>query len=171
MASKRCGCASDQCACVVTSGIGVEVSGSGTKTNPYVVDLGSGDLPVSAHAATHAAAGSDPVSLSDSQIAPVAPNDQTGFTYTFVAADRYRLVRGNNAAAQTFTVPPNTGVAFPLGSALQIAQQGAGQITLGPGTGVTLRQAHGLKTYGQYAVVTAIKVGTDEWYVTGDTVT
>jgi len=38
MASKRCGCASDQCACVVTGGVGVEVSGTGTKTNPYVLD-------------------------------------------------------------------------------------------------------------------------------------
>lgn len=38
MASRRCGCASDQCACVVQAGDGVEVSGSGTKTNPYVID-------------------------------------------------------------------------------------------------------------------------------------
>jgi hypothetical protein len=169
MASRRCGCASDQCACIVTGGPGVEVSGSGTKTNPYVVDIDPSTVAVGLHAATHAAAGTDPVSISDSQVSPVAPLAQTGATYTFVAADRYRLVLGSNATAITMTVPPNSGVAYPLGSALQVAQQGAGQITLAPGAGVTLRQAHGLKTSALYAVVTLIKVATDEWYVTGDT--
>lgn len=38
MASRRCGCASDNCSCVITSGDGVVVSGSGTKTNPYVIE-------------------------------------------------------------------------------------------------------------------------------------
>lgn len=48
MASRRCGCASDQCACVITGGTGVEVSGSGTKTNPYVLeaDLATPNLSV-----------------------------------------------------------------------------------------------------------------------------
>ncbi len=43
MASKRCGCASDNCACVVTGGVGVQVSGAGTKTNPYILDA---DIPI-----------------------------------------------------------------------------------------------------------------------------
>jgi hypothetical protein len=38
MSSKRCGCASNTCTCVITGGTGVEVSGSGTTTNPYVLD-------------------------------------------------------------------------------------------------------------------------------------
>lgn len=38
MASKRCGCASDSCSCIITGGVGVQVSGTGTKTNPYVLD-------------------------------------------------------------------------------------------------------------------------------------
>lgn len=36
--AKRCGCASDTCACVITAGEGVEVSGGGSKTNPYIID-------------------------------------------------------------------------------------------------------------------------------------
>lgn len=157
-----------------------------------------------AHASTHASAGSDPitiaesqvtnlttdlaakvpttrtvaghalsadVTLSDSDISPVAPNDQTGTTYTFVLADGFRLVRGSNASAITATIPPNSSVAYPLGTALQIAQQGAGQITVAAGVGVTIRTPHGAKTSAQYAIVTAIKVATDEWYITGDTTT
>ncbi len=38
MPSRRCGCASDECSCVIQSGTGVDVSGSGTKNNPYVID-------------------------------------------------------------------------------------------------------------------------------------
>jgi len=109
--------------------------------------------------------------LDDSDITPIAPNDQTGTTYTFVFDDRTRLVTANNAAAQTYTVPPNSSVAWPLGTALQIYQKGAGQVTLAPGSGVTLNQAHGLKTSAQFAVVTLIKLASDTWVVTGDTAT
>lgn len=34
---KRCGCASDICACQITPGAGIEISGTGSATNPYVV--------------------------------------------------------------------------------------------------------------------------------------
>jgi hypothetical protein len=132
--------------------------------------LAGGGAPA-LHAATHAAAGTDPVALDDSQIAPVAPNDQTGTTYTFVLADKHRLVTGNNAVAQTFTIPPNSSVAYPLGAAVMVYQKGAGQVTVAPGAGVTLRTPHGAKTSVQYAVVTAIQVVTDTWVVTGDTTT
>lgn len=38
MASKRCGCASDACSCVITPGPGINIDGTGTKTNPYIVE-------------------------------------------------------------------------------------------------------------------------------------
>lgn len=46
--AKRCGCASDYCSCVIVSGDGVVVSGSGSSTNPYRIDAipGSVDLTV-----------------------------------------------------------------------------------------------------------------------------
>lgn len=109
--------------------------------------------------------------LDDSDVAPVAPNDQTGTTYTFVLADGRRLVTASNSSAQTYTVPPNSSVAYPIGTALQIIQKGTGQVTLAPGSGVTLNQAHGLKTSAQWAVITVMKIATDTWVVTGDTTT
>lgn len=109
--------------------------------------------------------------LNDSHVAPVAPNDQTGTTYTFVLADKHRLVTGSNAAAQTFTIPPNSSVAYPLGTALQLYQKGAGQITIAAGAGVTIRIPHGAKTSAQYAVVTMIQVVADVWVISGDTTT
>lgn len=39
----RCGCTSAACACLVTGGAGIRVSGTGSETNPYVVEaIGSG---------------------------------------------------------------------------------------------------------------------------------
>lgn len=124
-----------------------------------------------AHATSHAAGGSDALTLDDSQVTPVTPNDQTGTTYTFVAADRYRVVTATNSAAQTYTVPANSSVPYPIGSSLQVIQKGTGQVTLVNDTGVTLNQAHGLKTSVQWAVVTLVKIATNVWVVTGDTTT
>lgn len=107
----------------------------------------------------------------DSQITPVTPNDQTGTTYTFVLADGSRTVTGSNASAQTHTVPPNSSVPYPLGTVLTDIQKGAGQITIAPGSGVTLQSAHGLKTSAQWATVSLTKILTDTWVVSGDTTT
>ena len=81
--------------------------------------------------------------LTDSDVAAVAPNDQTGTTYTLVLADKHRTVTASNAAAQTYTVPPNSSVAYPLGTVLTVVAKGAGQVTLAPGSGVTLNSRTG----------------------------
>lgn len=39
------------------------------------------------------------------------------------------MVTFNNAAAQTITVPPNSSVAFPIGTQIDLAQLGAGKVT------------------------------------------
>ena len=97
-------------------------------------------------------------------------NTQTGTTYTLVIADAQKVVETSNAAAVTITIPPNASVAFPVGTFIDFVQYGAGQITLAPGAGVTLRSfASSLKTAGQYAVITAYKRATDEWVITGNT--
>lgn len=109
--------------------------------------------------------------LDDSSIAPVAPNDQTGTTYTFVLADAFKVVTASNASAQTYTVPLNSSVAYPLGAVLTLIAKGAGQITLVGAGGVTLNSGHGLKTSAQWATVSLTKILTDTWVVSGDTTT
>lgn len=93
---------------------------------------------------------------------------QTGTTYTLVLADSGKIVEMNNAAANTLTVPPNTSVAFPVGTQIVVVQQGAGQTTIAAGAGVTLRSdTSKLKILAQYASVALIKRAADEWYVVG----
>jgi hypothetical protein len=89
--------------------------------------------------------------------------------YTLVLADSGSFISFSAATAVTATIPPNSSVAFDIGTALIVAQYGAGKVTLAPGSGVTLRAADGLlSTRVQFSQVTAIKVGTDEWVIGGD---
>jgi len=96
-------------------------------------------------------------------------NEQTGTTYTLVLADGGKLVEMNNASANTLTVPPNSSVAFPVGSQILVLQTGAGQTTLAPDTGVTINSKDGnLKLSDQWCGVTLIKRATDVWVAIGD---
>lgn len=95
-------------------------------------------------------------------------NSQTGTTYTLVLGDMYRRVEMSNASANTLTVPPNSSVAFPIGSTVEVVQMGAGQTAIAAGAGVTIRSASGnLKITGQYAGAVLEKRATDEWVLIG----
>lgn len=101
-------------------------------------------------------------------------NAQTGTTYTFVLTDNGRLVTASNASAQTYSIPTNASVAFPIGTQINIIQIGAGQVTINAVTsGTTTISSTGAtatapKLRAQYSSATCIKAGTDLWYVVGD---
>lgn len=40
----RCGCSGSSCSCLIVAGSGVEVSGSGIESNPYVIDVVGSDI-------------------------------------------------------------------------------------------------------------------------------
>lgn len=99
-------------------------------------------------------------------------NAQTGTTYTFVLADNGQMVTANNASAQTYTIPPNSDVAFPDGTQINIIQIGAGQVTFAQGSGVTIvstgATAAAPKLRAQYSSATLVKRSTNLWYILGD---
>ena len=99
-------------------------------------------------------------------------NAQTGTTYTFVLADgNDKLVTASNAAAQTYSIPTNASVAFPIGTVINIIAIGAGQVTINAVTaGTTTVLSTGAtaaspKLRVQYSAASCIKVATDTWYV------
>lgn len=109
----------------------------------------------------------------DAALGQLTLNAQTGTTYTFVLTDnRNKLVTASNASAQTYTIPLNSSVAFPIGSSINIIQIGVGQVTIQGASGVTVASAAATsstpKLRLQYSAATLIKVGTDSWYVVGD---
>ena len=67
------------------------------------------------------------------------------------------------------TVPPNSSVAFPAGTQIEIIQTGAGAVTLAQGSGVTINSEAGNKKLGgQHVGVTLLKTATDTWQLMGD---
>jgi len=99
-------------------------------------------------------------------------NAQTGTTYTTVLADNGKLTTLTNASAIAVTIPPNSSVAYPVGAQINIAQLGAGQVTVSGGVGVTVvstgATASAPKARIQYSTLTAVQTSTDNWLVIGD---
>lgn len=95
-------------------------------------------------------------------------------SYTAVLANNGQLVTMSNASANTFSIPTNASVAFPIGAQLNVIQIGAGQTTIQAVTSGTTTvlstggTAAAPKLRAQYSMATCIKAGTDLWYVTGD---
>lgn len=109
--------------------------------------------------------------ISDPKIAQ-AINAQTGTTYTFVLADQGKYITASNASAQTYTIPANASVAFPIGTSIDLIQIGAGQVTVQGNGGVTVYSTGATaatpKARVQYSALTCKKIATDTWHVIGD---
>lgn len=102
----------------------------------------------------------------------VTLNSQIGTTYSLVLTDKGGMVRMNNVAANTLTVPTNASVAFTIGTQILIYQEGAGQTTISPAGGVTINTADGAtKLRVQHSVATLIKIATNTWVLSGDITT
>jgi hypothetical protein len=95
-------------------------------------------------------------------------------SYTAVLANNSQVVTMNNASANTFSIPTNASVAFPIGTQINVLQIGVGQTTIQAttsgttsvlSTGATAAQP---KLRTQYSAATCLKAGTDLWYVFGD---
>lgn len=106
-----------------------------------------------------------------SSLASLSINAQTGTTYQFVASDAGKLVTLTNANPITVTVASNATVPFLVGAQVNLAQYGAGQVTVVGASSpnpVTINATPGLKTRAQYSSATLIQIATDEWLLVGD---
>jgi hypothetical protein len=100
----------------------------------------------------------------------ITTNRQTA-SYTLVLADADKLVEMNVGSANNLTIPLNSSVAFATGTQILLAQYGAGQTTIVPTSGVTVRSNGAkLKLNVQYSGATLIKIAENEWYLFGDIV-
>ena len=113
---------------------------------------------------------SDVTSLNDSvtNIYEIPQSAQTA-SYTLAVTDGNKLVEMGVGTANNLTVPPNSSVAFPVGTQILVVQTGAGQTTLVAGSGVTINSKDGnLKLSAQWCAATLIKRATDTWVAIGD---
>lgn len=86
--------------------------------------------------------------------------------YTLGLHDSGTIVLVNSSTDVDITVP--SGV-FPTGATIQIVRQGAGEVSMAPASGVTIRSKNSAKRLSlQYSGATIIKVNSDEWILIGD---
>lgn len=140
------------------------VGGVGAADNALVRADGTGGATAQGSGAT----------LSDTGIvAGVAGNalDVKTDSYTLVLADAGKTITLTKATAVTLTVPANASVAFPVGTVVNLAQLGAGQVTVAV-TSDTLRSSGGkTKLTGQYSSASLVKIASTEWLLVGDITT
>ena len=95
-------------------------------------------------------------------------------SYTAVLANNGQVVTMDNSSANTFSIPTNASVAFPIGTQINVLQIGTGQTTIQAVTSGTTSvlstgaTAAAPKHRVRYSAATCLKAGTDLWYVFGD---
>ena len=106
------------------------------------------------------------------QIREIEQNSQIG-AYTMVLADagKHILHPSADTTARIFTIPANSSVAYPVGTAITIVNQnGAGVVTIAITTD-TMRLAGagttGSRTLAANGIATALKITSTEWIISG----
>jgi hypothetical protein len=103
----------------------------------------------------------------------ITANTQTG-SYTLVLGDAGKTIEMNSASATVVTIPPNSSVAFPVGTVIEICRIGAGSVTITDGSGVTIPnrlEAAGTTSRtiaNQWSSAALRKRATDVWVLVGD---
>jgi hypothetical protein len=103
-----------------------------------------------------------------------APQTSGGSSsYTLVLTDSGKSVLFTGGSTATLTVPTNSSVAFPVGTAILVVNDNSGNLTIS-GAGVTFQLANGTtgnRTVATKGLATCLKTATDTWYVSGAGVT
>lgn len=101
-------------------------------------------------------------------VKPALIANEAGATKTLTEADSLSVVRFTGASAVTLTVPANTTEAIRTGTTFRLRQAGTGLLSVAPEVGVTVNSRASLNAAGQHASLVLVKVGTDEWDLSGD---
>ena len=133
----------------------------------YLAPSGALGTPSSGNLGNCTADGTSPVGYLN------IPQNSKSTAYTLVLADagKHILHPSADTTARTFTVPANSSVAYPIGTAITVVNQnGAGVITIAittdtmrmTGTGAT-----GSRTLSANGVATLLKITATEWIASG----
>lgn len=118
--------------------------------------------------AANASASDDVITKSQLDTAQLIAINSQSSAYTLVLSDANNAVESTSADAVNITVPPNSSVAYPVGTVIEIAQVGTGRITVVAGSGVTINTPATLKSRTQWATLVLRKRATDTWLLAGD---
>ena len=95
--------------------------------------------------------------------------DRKTADYTLVLTDAGKVIEINRGSSENVTIPPNSSVAFPIGTQIVVVRLGSGAVVITEGSGVTTRSDEDKnKIKSQYSSCVLIKHETDEWYILGN---
>jgi hypothetical protein len=104
------------------------------------------------------------------------PQNSQSANYTLVLGDAgdhiFHPVGDNNA--RTFTIPANSSVAFPIGTAITFINMAAANVTIAITTDTMYLSSAGTtgsRTLAQYGSATAIKITSTNWLISGSGLT
>ena len=121
------------------------------------------------HAALHNAERTAINALASKAEKLLTTSSQTA-SYTLVIGDADTVVGMDVASANNLTVPPNSTVAFPVGTRVGVLQVGEGATTVVAGAGVTVNSAETLVLDGQWARAELWQRAANAWVLSGDLV-
>lgn len=106
------------------------------------------------------------------EIKQIEQNSQSG-AYTMVLADagKHILHPSADTTARIFTIPANSSVAYPIGTAITVVNQNAAGVVTIAITSDTMRLAGagttGSRTLAANGIATALKITSTEWIISG----
>jgi hypothetical protein len=103
----------------------------------------------------------------------IPQNIQTG-NYTLVLTDANKFIYRGSGSANTWAIPANTSVAFPVGTAVTFVNLAATNTTISINTDTLTFSpsgSTGSRTLAQYGVATVIKTSATQWVITGSGIT
>lgn len=117
-----------------------------------------------AHAASHASGGSDPIS-------DLLLINEVSAAYTLKLTDSGLRVAVNKATNTVITVPLNSLIAHPIGTVIELQQVNTGQFTITPEGGVLIRSPENqVKSRVQWSAGVLHKRAVNEWTLNGELV-
>lgn len=154
-----------------TSGQVLQTNGSGTLsfTGSPVFSAPTLGTPASGTLSGCTVDGTDAVGFRN-----IPQNAQTG-SYTMVLADSGKhIYHASGAGAATYTIPANSSVAYPIGTAITFINLSSTSISIAITSDTMYLSSAGTtgtRTLAQYGSATAIKVTSTVWLISGSGLT
>ena len=102
------------------------------------------------------------------------PQNAQGSSYTLTLADSGKHIYRSSGGAATWTIPANSSVAYPIGTALTFINMTSQVVTIAITTDTMYLSSAGTtgsRSLAQYGSATAIKMTSTTWLISGSGLT